>query len=138
MRRVITPDLPVVFNGTTLAISKANVGFVPETVSGTPDQHALYRENVIKVWANVSVTPGLNDSFNMTSVADGGAGLVTMTWDRDFANSTYAAAANAAGGAFQDMLSFNSLAAGTMTVNIYDHAGAAEDRAFTILVVGDQ
>lgn len=111
----------------------------PSIVSGAvPVAHGLYRENVVKVWANVSVTPGLNDSFNMTSVADGGAGLVTVTFDRDFANTTYAIVGAGNNGS-DTVVSFNSLAAGSATAQLInsDAAGRA-DAAFTFLAIGDQ
>lgn len=37
----------------------SNAAVVPATVSGTPAQHGLYRENVAKVWAAVTITPTL-------------------------------------------------------------------------------
>ena len=65
---------------------------VPAAVSGTPAQHALFRENVIKGWARVTTAggvPSLVDSFNVTSITDVGTGRLTTTWDRDFATANY-------------------------------------------------
>ena len=110
----------------------------PSIVSGAvPVAHALYRENVPKAWGNVTITPTLGDSFNMTSVADGGVGIVTLTVDRDFANTTYAPVGNVAdGGDF--MVTFTTFAAGSVVANIRNSGGTAEDRAMSFVVFGDQ
>ena len=109
----------------------------PSIVSGAvPVAHALYRENVPKVWANVSSTPALNDSFNMTSVADGGAGITTLTFDRDFANTTYAPVGSTTDG--DDYLSFVTFAAGSINAQTRNAAGTLEDRAFAVVIFGDQ
>lgn len=141
MRRLLSSVaryLPFQYNGTTLAISKLTVGFVPAAVSGTPAQHALYQENVAKVWGNVSITPTLNDSFNMTSVADGGTGLVTITFDRDFANSTYSivATSNRSDSGISTV-KFTSLGVTDVTATIFDSTTAA-DFPFCFVAYGKQ
>jgi hypothetical protein len=78
--------------GGVLTMDGTNNAIVPAAAPGTPVASGLYRENVCKGWANVSVsggTPTLNNDFNVTSITDGGAGLLTITWDRDFANTNY-------------------------------------------------
>lgn len=73
----------------------STTGIVPPPVNGTPNQHALFRENVIKGWIQITVTtgtPSIADSFNVTSITDNGAGDFTITWDRDFASAAYAVA----------------------------------------------
>ena len=110
----------------------------PSIVSGAvPVAHALYRENVVKAWGNVSVTPTLNDSFNMTSVADAGAGLTTVTVDRDFANTTYAPAGTISGGS-PGFIHFDTFAAGSFRAQTRDSAGTSTDLAFLMVIMGDQ
>ena len=98
---------------------------------------ALYRENVVKVWANVSAVPALNDSFNMTSVADGGTGIITITLDRDFANSTYAIVGSLTDSS-NGSCNFGSLAVGSVIGRTSDAAGTSVDAPFTFMAVGDQ
>lgn len=110
----------------------------PAIVSGAvPVAHGLYRENVVKAWGNVSITPTLNDSFNLTSVADGGIGIIAITFDRDFANTTYAITGNHLG-ASGIYVTFSSMAAGTINANTISDAGTATDAAFTFIAIGDQ
>ena len=66
-----------------------NEAIVPAAVSGTPAQHGLFRENVVKGWVKCGVAADINDSFNVASITDTGTGVVTVTWDRDFATVQY-------------------------------------------------
>ncbi len=51
-------------------------------------------ENVIKGWINFNGTGviAINDSYNVTSITDNATGDYTVTWDTDFANTSYAVA----------------------------------------------
>jgi hypothetical protein len=110
--------------------------FVPQTdPSGTPAQHGLYKANLPKAWAAVSSAPALSDSFNLTSVADGGAGIITVTLDRDFANTTYAVVGSAAPNYF---VNFDTKAAGSVRVVLTEHDGTNDDVAFDFIAFGDQ
>lgn len=43
-------------------------------------------------WATITYSAGvptLEDSYNVTSITDDGTGILTITWDRDFANTNY-------------------------------------------------
>lgn len=44
-----------------------------------------------KAWADIDMTgtAALDNNFNVTSINDDGTGLVTVTWDTDFANANY-------------------------------------------------
>ena len=124
------------FTATTTTVF-ANLGITPQSVSGTPAQHALYRESVPKVWANVSDVPALNDSFNVVSVADAGAGITTLTIDRDFANTTYSPIGS--GITNDSTVGFGSLAVGSLTVfTALTASGASSDKAFCCAIFGDQ
>ena len=84
-------------SGVTALSMAANIGIVPAAVSGTPAQHALFQESVVKAYARIddaSGTPVLIDSFNVTSITDTATGRVTITWDRDFANANYVVIGN--------------------------------------------
>src|SRR5436190_9738282 len=83
-------------SGTATAGAVAVLGngaILPAPVSGTPAQHGLYRDNVVKGWAKVNVsggTPSVAGSFNVSGITDGGVGALTVTWDRDFASASHA------------------------------------------------
>lgn len=134
---VVSANAGANISGTVTMVGTASP-IVPASVVGTPAQHALYRENVVKAWAQVSVTPTLNDSFNLSSVADGGVGVITVTWDRDFVNTTYSAITSASASGY--VTSVSAYATGTCTVNTQTIAGPGtqEDIGFSLIAIGDQ
>ncbi len=80
------------FTNTTSTVAYSGIGIIPcaASTAATPEQHGLYRENVVKGWCQVSANgTTINDSFNVASVTDTGVGDLTVVWDRDFANQTY-------------------------------------------------
>lgn len=122
-------------NGITLGTNKP---VIPGAVSGTPAQHGLYREGVVKGWINFNGTGtiAINDSFNVTSITDNGTGDYLITWDRDFANANYAAVGAGSNANFVAVPSYN---AGTTQINLVNDAGTLEDTtSISLIVIGDQ
>ena len=77
----------------TLTMDGTNNAIIPAAAPSTPVAHGLYRDNICKGWGNVSVsggTPTLNADYNVTSITDSGVGILTITWETDFANANYA------------------------------------------------
>ena len=132
--------------GTTSVDMGTNKPFIPATVSGTPAQHGLFRENVVKGWINFNGTGVIstNDSFNVTSITDeGGSGDYTVTWDRDFANTGYAvggAAIETGGKAINVSINATgSLAVGTSRIQCRgDDNVTADPTIVTLIAIGDQ
>ena len=116
----------------------ANKAIVLAAVSGVPAQYSLYRENIGRVWGDISVTPSINDHFNLTSVADAGVGLVTVTIDRDYNGANYpiVASFNTTGAADVQFCSIYSKASGSFNVEITSDAGVAADKPFALIGVG--
>ena len=59
--------------------------------SGTPAANTMYSESFLKAFGRITVdggTPSIGYGFNISSVADTGAGQVTVSFDRDFAGAT--------------------------------------------------
>ena len=80
--------------GVTIETTLHKDGYiVPGTTigGGTPVQDALYTDNICKAWVNFDGTGVLavRDSFNVSSVTDGGVGDYTVNWDRDFSGTGY-------------------------------------------------
>lgn len=117
---------------------------IPAAVSGTPAQHALYRENVVKGWARITVAggvPALTDSFNVSSITDTGIGTVTVTWDRDFANDDYVCVCSvttpflgAVGGASSHLVGSNRV----ISMNPADPPTAVDPEEYHVIAIGDQ
>ena len=40
-------------------------------------------------WGKADMAASLFEGWNVLSITDGGAGIITFTWDRDFAAATY-------------------------------------------------
>ena len=131
-------------SGVTALSMAAAAGIIPAAVSGTPAQHGLFQENVIKGWVNFSgATATINDSFNVTSVSRTAAGDYTITWDRDFANSSYAcigtAVMSGASNCFVSINATGALAVGTVRINVTDHANSQIDvNPICVVAIGDQ
>ena len=84
----------------TLTMDGTNNAIIPAAAPSTPVAHGLYRDNICKGWANVSVsggTPTLNADYNVTSITDTGVGLLTVTWETDFSSTNYAVTATVRG-----------------------------------------
>ena len=128
----------VVLTSTSGMALQNNQPVVPAAVSGVPAQHGLFRDNVVKAWAAIAVTPALREEFNVASVADGGAGVVTVTWDRDFVNSDYAVAGTALANDEYLSAPAASQAAGSAQIRIQNFNGILADQPFVVMAIGDQ
>lgn len=128
-------------SGVTALSMAAAIGITPAAVSGTPAQHGLFQENVVKAWVTINVaagTPSLTDSFNVTSIADTAVGRVTITWDRDFVNTTYAIVGSCILRYFA--VSSADTAIGSAIVEFRDDVGALVDISGNahVIAIGDQ
>jgi len=103
---------------------------------------ALIGTGGISGWINFngSGTIAINDSFNVTSIADNGIGLYTITWATDFADANYAVVSTAyLVGAKNPIVAISAIAAGTVQIDINNFDGAAVDpTVISIIAIGDQ
>lgn len=114
--------------GTTSVDLGTNKPLIPAAVSGTPTQHALFRENTPKLYAEIIGTGvSLTEGYNVASVTDTGTGVVTVTIDRDFANATYAVVGSINGGI--QFFKTDTKVAGSFIAYCFLHDGTAQDPA---------
>jgi len=97
----------------------------------------------IKGWIqfNGTGTIAIQDSYNVTSIADNGTGDYTVTWDTDFANDDYAALVTSGdlGGTVGTICRVYAVAVGTIRIQFVKLDGNAGDQNFvSVLAIGDQ
>lgn len=108
------------------------------TASVTPGrQH--FHPSACKAWGDIASTPAINTSYNITSVADAGTGLTTVTIATDFSGTSYAIVIGVIeGGDFIAQVNATP-DAGSFVVRTYaTGTGTASDRAFCFACFGDQ
>jgi len=100
--------------------------------------NTMYRGAAIKSWARINATPAIQGSYNVTSVADAGVGLVTITFDTDFANANYSITSTGGASTTTFIVGFDTFAAGTVRATITNTAGTFIDAQFMFVAIGDQ
>lgn len=122
-------------------INTANRAFIPAAVSGVPAQHGLFQENVVKGWLRTAGggTPTISDSFNVTSITDAGVGDTTITWDRDFVNSTYVVSVTPDTDAAHFGM-VQGIGVGSCSARVIADTGVGADptRGICVVAIGDQ
>lgn len=84
-----TVDALTIATAGTLTVNPSGSIVAAAVTAGTPVQHALYRDNVVKAWLTAAGnSTAAAAAFNVTSIAVNGTGDYTISWDRDFATAT--------------------------------------------------
>ena len=132
---VLTNSAPTLAGVTVDTLTTSTVG------PGTPAANTLYTDNIIKGWIKFADggTAAITDDFNVTSIADNGTGDYTITWDRDFANDSYAAVGTSLDATSPDhFIVVVAQAAGTLQVNNANSGGTLAYAATAyVIAVGD-
>ena len=84
----------------------------------------------VKGWINLNGTGtiAINDSLNVSGIADDAVGKYTITWDTDFANNDYAWSGSAPSVAGQPLTVYNEAqAAGTLQIGVKDTNNVYKD-----------
>ncbi len=148
------PDLGAQnFVGDTGTQTLTNKSLTSPTLTGNvslpatdpPTANMATRESICKGWAYITIaagTPTLTNSYNVSGIVDGGAGITTVTWNTDFANANYAVVATAEdpNGTDPFIVSWRNKLTGS--VDIYTRlrsTGALTDNInITVIAFGDQ
>ena len=119
-----------------------NPSFTTVTVtgspSGTPDANKIYKDNIINGWIvfNGTGTISIKNSFNITSITDLATGQYTITFDRDFADTNYAAAGSCLN---YGRVSYFSKSVGSIGIAVTTYTEAFIDRNdISVIFFGDQ
>jgi hypothetical protein len=131
-----------------LSATQAEMETATDTVKWCSPGRVHFHPGVAKFWACITVsggTPTLATSYNMTSIADTGTGICTLTIATDFssANWTCQATGTGAGTAVSTMslASASSKAAGTVVITVCDASATPviEDPvSYNVVGFGDQ
>lgn len=122
------------------SVTTAATGTPPDVAGITDDDIATAIETkLVKGWIafNGTGTIAELDAFNVASIGDIGTGNYTITWDVDFATSSYPASVTP--NTSSTMGSTGTMAAGSMTCWTFLDTGSAIDTAHvSIIAIGDQ
>ena len=126
---------------------RASAGSIAVTAEGGTVTTSL-QQGLAKVWADIDMTgtAAVDDSFNVTSMTDGGTGLPTLTIANDFANANYCCAGmgpQGASGNDECLVHFKTTSARSTgscnfrTVDVYNAADAIDYDPNTVIFFGD-
>lgn len=74
----------------TLTNKTLSGAVVTGTSSGATTANVLYTDSIVKGWVKFNVAGTIDDSLNVSSITDNGAGDWTVNWATDFADANYA------------------------------------------------
>jgi len=105
------------------------------------DNQTTTPAQMVKGWASITWaggTPTLQDNFNVSGINDDGIGLITISWDTNFADANYCVVATPKdnGHAIAQVL---SIAAGTVQIKCRDlDQNDEEVEALYVMAIGSQ
>ena len=118
---------------------------ISNAAASPPDTNTVTKENIVKGWAHVTYsagTPTLDDNFNVSGIVDIAVGRITIQWDTDFANATYAilgTGEDASGGCVVSIDGSAGLTVGDTDMRMLDNTLTLSDpRIVTFMAIGDQ
>lgn len=113
------------------AASATTVFATPAVVKNHP--------GVAKFWVKCDAAGNIEASHNVTSITDGGTGLLTVTIATDFSSANYVVTASAHAGGTANWVDITSIAAGSVVLRAKDYANNAVDpTAWFVVGFGDQ
>ena len=136
-------DVPTV--PTVASQAEQETGTATDKIVTPGRQHS--HPSACKGWCEATVSGGAEASYNVTSVADGGTGIATITWATDMSGTTYLSLVSALGAssgsdAWVAFVSTTSFLAGTTRVDVWNVVTGSQALKdpdhFMIAVFGDQ
>jgi hypothetical protein len=129
--------------GQTVYASVAEVKTGTEAAKCVAPSTMIGHEGVVKAWAEINGTgtPAIIDSFNVSGIVDTATGRITVSWETDFAGTSYAVLCShlynttAAAGT----CTYNNKAAGSIEILTGDNGGSLTDHAsVSVVAIGDR
>ena len=131
-------------SNTDLTVADANITTLKDASGNNPSTPAEINSGRVKAWVKLdgSGTAAIDVSFNMTSIADNGTGVYTLTIATDFGSADWVAA----GMCGTDNTTTHFLgtanaapAAGTLKIQtVNDGGGLIDCTHIMVMMVGDQ
>lgn len=116
-----------------------------QSIKAYVDSIAPAAASLAKAWASITWsagTPTLDANYNVSGIVDDGVGVITVTWDTDFANTDYAviATAESAGQVTTTFIGQSSKAVGSVGVQINrtDTGAAIDPTSLSVVAFGTQ
>jgi hypothetical protein len=130
------------------SVTTDSSGSPPDVIGITDDDAATATEQkLLKAWINFNGTGtiAINDSFNITSIADNNIGDYTITFDVDFADTNFAWSANSISNSTGPnnmrvlMVQSGAKAAGSVDIiNMSDGNTEVDEEDINFMATGDQ
>lgn len=151
-------DVPIADGGTGQSTAQTAINALT-AVAGATNEHVLTKDTgtgnaifkapaaggeTVKGWIRFNGTGAvsINDSFNTSGLADNGTGLYTISWDTDFANTSYAVVSGDSIDATSNRavrgLHTLSMAVGSCAINTVTSTGNEDHELISIAAYGDQ
>ena len=136
-------------SGNLSLTGNCKVGTITDTSGNNSSTTAEIAEGRAKVWANINTeTFAIRDSFNVSSIADAGSYVATLTYTTAFANGNYAVVCSCIQGTGGGATSRTprvanptrtTLLAGSVNVTSSDFSANNDEEAYIFVVCfGDQ
>tara|TARA_R110000868_G_scaffold335547_1_gene596446 strand:+ start:30484 stop:33525 length:3042 start_codon:yes stop_codon:yes gene_type:complete len=131
-------------DGTVLfAATQAEQESASSTTVGVTPGRQQYHPSAAKAWLECGLTGNILASYNVSSVADTGTGVITPSYTVSFSSTSYSIIAMAGGGStVARICMINSYATGSSVVDCVDGAGTLADPAgpstWNVACFGDQ
>lgn len=99
-----------------------------------------FHASAAKGWVKADFSGGSSASYNVSSITDGGTGLVTVNWGADFSGTEYAVVATPLHASLPLIAVVSAQAAGTTSIQVRNSttSTAADATALLVVAFGDQ
>ena len=98
----------------------------------------LTKQSAAKAWVDISGTPSINDSLNVSSVTDNGTGLFQPNWTNVFSTANYATVAMGGGSSVTPyFIGWYARPASSVSTAGAEHSNTVVDVSRAIVAHGD-
>ena len=134
-RTYTLPDADTTFVG---AATQAEMEAASSTIAAATAGRTQYHPGVAKFWVQANLVGGIVVSYNVASITDGGAGIMSVSITTDFSSTSYVVTGTGYGstGGRMIMADPTGIAAGSIQMLAYNDGGVAADPGTGWMITG--